>query len=658
MSKNKILIVEDEPLIAEDIAEQLQLLGYEITGLVSYGEKVIDAVQSTTPDLIIMDIHLKGQMDGISAAAAVKQHCSCPVVFLTAFADEDLLQRAALTAPYGYILKPFNNRELHATIQMTLHKHALETELQDTREWLQATMNSIGDAVIVTDCDGKVKFLNPVAEALTEWPISDALGQPLSEVFTLVDIEKSGTLNLLSPGSVDYIETQNETIETARLQTHFKNIKHVSGTILSKSNIELKIEDSFAPIQQEGKETGHVLVFRDISEITLHKQQKEYLEKSLMQARKMDSLGTMAAGIAHDFNNLLSVILGFTEIAQQSSTPYTSLAQNLEEIHDTASKAKELVNQILTFARQSDSSTLALSPEPIIKQTIKFLSSFIPKNISVRTRIDTGICLIQANPTQLSQVFMNVCVNACHAMEGKPQGNLDIILEQVCLTEHDMVRQPELRLGSFARITIRDNGTGIDPSIQDRIFEPYFTTKEAGKGTGMGLSTVHGIVKSYGGFICCDSILGQGTSFSIYFPLIAPKDGLTDTSAPHVQDRISILLVDNEKSYGKMFKTLLEHLGHRVAFEESGPRALQLFSANPQSYDLVITDQVMPEMSGTELAQAIILVRPDIPIILCSGYSSALEGLPEPAACGVKAIVLKPVTTDKIKALIDQLIQQ
>lgn len=654
MHKKRILIVEDESLIAEDIAHRLRSLGYDVPPPEAYGENVVDAVQASSPDLIIMDVKLKGEMDGISAAEAVQQITSCPVIYLTAFADDDLLQRARITQPFGYILKPYNDRELHAAIQMALHKHELETELKETKEWLQATMRSIGDAVIVTDRQGKVKFLNKIAEALTEWRAEDALGKSLIEVFSLVDVEKSGPLEILSPDVLQDFDVENELIEAASLRTHLANIKHVSGTILNKRNLKLKVEDSFAPIHKDGEDLGHVLVFRDISEKMLLKKQKEELEENLIQSRKMESLGTMASGIAHDFNNLLSVILGFTEIVQQAVPADSDIQEDLAEIEQAGIKARDLVNQILSFVRQKKYQLIALSPGPILRQTVSFLRCFAAKHIAVQTRISPRNVLIKADPSQLNQIFLNICVNACQALESQELGTLEISLEEVQLTSQDLAAHPEMQPGPFVKICISDNGVGIDPTISHRIFDPYFTTKEEGKGTGMGLSTSLGIVRSFGGMIRVTSEPGKGTSFFLYFPVVEIKVTKEKSMTYEEQLRVSILLVDDDKQYGKMFKRILESLGHTVSFQPSSADALQLFENDPSAFDLVVTDQIMPEMVGTEMARKMFEVRPDIPVILCTGFSAALEGVTDPEHYGVRAIAMKPISHEKIHALIHE----
>ena len=419
--------------------------------------------------------------------------------------------------------------------------------------------------------------------------------------------------------------------------------------------IRIVHERGEAFFDDQGNPVRMVGTVLDITEKKQAEKEKEKLEAQLIQAQKMEAVGTLAGGIAHDFNNLLTAIIGYAELSQLEIRDRQIVESNLSEIFKAGMRARSLVSQILTFSRRDKVLIQPVRVSSIIKETLKLLRAILPATIEFKQNILSDSGRIMADPTRLHQVMMNLCTNASHAMGDIP-GTLAVSLTEEELPDPSPI-QP-LEPGSYLKLSVSDTGHGIDEEIQDRIFEPFFTTKEKGHGTGMGLSVVHGIVKGCGGEIFLTSEKNKGTTFDLYFPqiLTAPqRDEVVATSAlPKGNERI--LLVDDEKQLAALGGQLLKLLDYKVVTMTSSLEALELFRTDPGAFDLVITDQTMPKMTGLELGEEIVKIRPDIPIILCTGYSSMVD---ENSARqkGIKGFFLKPYVAytiaKKIRDILD-----
>jgi PAS domain S-box-containing protein len=385
----------------------------------------------------------------------------------------------------------------------------------------------------------------------------------------------------------------------------------------------------------------HVAAIRDITVRLEAEKEKARLEKQLYQSQKMESIGKLAGGIAHDFNNILSSIIGFTELALEDVDRDSSVADNLREVFSAGKRARDLVKQILTFARQSDEEIKPIQAETIVREVLKFIRSFIPSTIDVQAKIESN-AVIMGNPTQVHQIFLNLCTNAAQAME-ENGGILEIGLRDVRVDDQHAMFKSGLKSGPYLEITVSDTGDGIPPDIIGSIFDPYFTTKAPGKGTGMGLAMVHGIVESYGGTIRVDSTPGQGAIFQIYLPVVnrsghqtAGAEEVLPTGTEH------ILVVDDEAAIVDFERRALERLGYRVTTRTGSLDALKLFLTAPQAFDLVITDITMPHLTGDRLAMEMMAVRPDLPVITVTGYSQKMSE-DRAAELGIKAFAFKPI---------------
>ncbi len=402
---------------------------------------------------------------------------------------------------------------------------------------------------------------------------------------------------------------------------------------------------------EKGRALQVVGTLRDITDRKQTEEEKKALQAQLQQAQKMEAIGTLAGGIAHDFNNILSAILGYAEMARENSPVGSTVAHDADQVVKAGHRAKELVKQILAFSRQDETERIPLQPALIIKEASKMLRSSLPATIDIQLTLDQESGFIMADPTQIHQILMNLCTNAYHAME-ETGGILSISLKKENPIGDDLVNEPNLQSGEFVRLSISDTGLGIAPEIRDRIFEPYFTTKEVGKGTGLGLSIIHGIVKSYGGLVSCYSQQGEGTCFHVYLPVITEAAMSEKTQADQVQfGNERILLIDDERIIAEMGKSMLERLGYHVITRTNSMEALTTFQNQPDAFDLIITDQTMPDMTGSDLARRILQIRPGMPIILQTGYSSLISE-EKARSFGIKGFALKPLAKKDIALLI------
>ncbi len=357
----------------------------------------------------------------------------------------------------------------------------------------------------------------------------------------------------------------------------------------------------------------------------------------------MESIGTLAGGIAHDFNNILSAVMGYTELAMIDIDNPENLRKDLNEILQGANRAKELVKQILTFSRKSDQNLKPIRIQFVINEVLKLLRSSIPTTIEIRQNINPDCETVLADPTEIHQLIMNVCTNAYQAMR-KAGGVLNISLQSIELTEKDFEKKIHLEPGSYLILEIADTGIGMTKDVQDRIFEPYFTTKGKGEGTGLGMAVVHGIVTRLQGDISVYSEQGQGTSFEIYLPTVEAQveEIQEDLIGPVPIGNERILIVDDDPRIVQLSRKMLEYLGYEVTAFTNSMETLHEFKKGPGNFDLVITDMTMPNMTGAELSKQILTIQPDMPIILCTGFSEMMNE-EKANSLGIRAFIMKPV---------------
>ena len=412
----------------------------------------------------------------------------------------------------------------------------------------------------------------------------------------------------------------------------------------SRDELELRVQERTAELQ---------LAYDRLKEETA---EREQVEAQLRQAQKMEALGVLTGGIAHDFNNILAAVIGFTEIAKDKIPRDSKVQHQLDRVLTAGMRGRELVRHMLTFSRKGEQEKKPLPLSGIVKETAKLLRASIPATITIKTDVRSDSGYVFADPTQMQQIVMNLCTNAAHAMREKG-GVLHIELSDfsVSATNGD---PHDIKPGHYMKLTVRDNGSGIPPEIVDKIFDPFFTTKEPGEGTGLGLSVVHGIVRQHAGYVTVESTPRKGSTFTVYLPKIAgetPEETATDDAVPAGHERV--LFVDDEDPLTEMGRDILEELGYSVTVKKSSIDALLAVKKDPSAFDLIITDQTMPEMTGLDLAREVLALRPDMPIILCTGFSHLVDA-DRAAEAGIKAFAMKPLTKREIARTIRKVLDE
>jgi two-component system cell cycle sensor histidine kinase/response regulator CckA len=496
--------------------------------------------------------------------------------------------------------------------------------LQSKKEW-EMTFDAMSDMVTLMDKDFRIVRANKAAHEFFKVQPGELNGQYCYELFR-------GESTPCQECTMDNIFHDNT-------RNCFKNIEYKNfGNIFQVTS---------APIfDKKGKLQYIVHTVKDVTEI-------KRLQEELFQAHKMEAIGTLAGGIAHDFNNILSAILGYAEMVKADLPESRHIHNHINQVLNAGNRAKELVKQILTFSRKdNDHINMPLLPQHIVKEVLRMMRASLPTTIKIKKDIDPNCSAILAEPTQIHQIIVNLCTNAFHSIENE-QGTIFVQLSNKTLGLEDIGPDQDLSPGSFVELVVKDTGCGMDSTVIDRIFEPYFTTKDVGKGSGIGLAVVHGIVKSYGGLIKVESEIGKGSTFRLYFPSTTEQkqeeEEKETEGIPSGTERI--LVVDDEDIITNFLKAILERLGYTVTSHTSSIEALEDFRSRPSEIDLVITDQTMPNMSGSELSKELFKVRYDIPIIICTGYSSVISEN-KAKEIGISRFATKPITiTDLAKTV-------
>jgi two-component system cell cycle sensor histidine kinase/response regulator CckA len=521
-----------------------------------------------------------------------------------------------------HLHRPFNDndREVMEAALMVFFdisaRISSEQALVKSEEKYRFLVENANDAIFVSQ-KGVIKFHNSMANQILGYSPEELATIPLSDMI--------------------YSEDKQEVL---KWQSQIVMGQKVSSTypfrLLDREGKVLWVDLNCVQIEWEG-EPATLNFCRDVT-------QQKQLESQLRNTQKMEAIGSLAGGIAHDFNNILSAMIGYSELTALSLPEGSVLHANMKTILDAGFRAKELVQQILTFSKQHEKERVAVKLSRIVKEALKLLRPALPSTIEIKLDLDTESEIL-ADPTQLHQVVMNLCTNAYHAMQ-KDGGVLTVSLSEIFLDQQISAMYAGLEPGTYLKLTIRDTGCGMDEACKQRIFDPYFTTKDKNKGTGLGLAVVHGIVTSLNGSIRVESQLGKGSMFEILLPKIetneVEKEADVEKELTHGNARI--LFVDDEEMLVTVGKELLEQLGFSVVACTSTGEALQIFRQDPDCFDLVITDLTMPKMTGDRFANEICQIRPDIPIILCTGSQDKIAQA-QKIAPGITAVLVKPVNT-------------
>ena len=629
MSGTRILVVEDERIVAEDLKGKLEAMGYAVVHLAASGEEAVQAARETRPDLVLMDVQLSGEMDGVQAADLVRRELGIPVVYLTAYADDETLERAKVTEPFGYLVKPFGERELRSAIEISLYRNRVEQELRRGREWLATTLASIADAVIATDADGRVAFMNGVAERLTGWAEDDAKGQPLGDVFAISD-EKTGVPN---GAPLDKALHDGEVVSIT---------DHV---LLSRQGELIPIDDTGAPIRDHtGAIVGAVVVFRDVTE-------RRRAQAATIETSRLDATATLAGGVAHRFNNLMTAVMGYANLLKSDLVDQPGAEEMLDCIANASRQAAELTQQMLAFARRGKYHLEVLDLNGVVQDALALYGDKHGDRVRLTYEAAPDLWAVRADRVQMIQVFVNVYLNAVEAIDGR--GSVRVSTANVAVKEGDPLPAAGMTPGDYVGLVVEDSGRGIGEVALCRVFEPFYSTKDLGR--GLGLAAVHGIVRNHCGFITVTTASGRGTTFRVYLPAsrsltpAAPESAIARGSE-------TVLVVDDEEMVRDVLEESLGRLGYRVLVAGDGKQAVDIARTHDGEIHAAVLDMEMPVMDGSHACPLLMDARPEIKIVIYSGYEldERSQALLE---AGADAFARKPFSAEalgrRIRTLLD-----
>ncbi|MFH2059210.1 MAG: response regulator [Pseudomonadota bacterium] len=647
-----ILVVDNSPDHLDLTVKYLSDCGFQII-VAGNGETALALARTKQPDLILLDAILPG-MDGFQTCYRLKEDEKTRhimVIFMTGLTQTENKLKGFDLGAVDYITKPFHQEELLARVTTHLklkdltenleekvqsqtrellcannmlhnkieERKKVEAELRESESRYRAVIENSNDGIVILEA-GKIVFFNE--------KLLSILGYDRREELIGKDVEV-----LFHPDEKERICQYNKRREAGQPAPEQYEAQ---GKTKDGQNIYFGVSATRITYQ------NRVAVLGFLKDLTRHKR----LERQLQQSQKMEAIGTLAGGIAHDFNNILNIIIGHTELILLDDTIQEGSVKYLHRVMAASHRASELIRQILTFSRQKGVEAKPLKISLLIKETLKMLRASLPSTIEIREEIRDSESLVMADSTQIHQVLMNLCTNAAYAMP-EQDGVLQVMLDRVEINQADGLN---LVNGPYMKLSVCDNGSGMDTATQKQIFDPYFTTKKLGEGTGLGLAVVHGIITGYKGTIKVTSQPGSGSQFDLYLPVnenpvIDQEIELTLEELP--RGREHILFVDDEEMVVTLYEDMMSFLGYRITATSSSQDAWQLFKANPDSFDMVITDLTMPHLAGDELSKKMLSLRPDIPIILCTGHSNRLTP-EEIEQIGIRQFLMKPMILDHL----------
>jgi PAS domain S-box-containing protein len=594
---HRVMIVEDESLVAEDLHLCLEKFGYEVVGIADSAESARRLARDQSPDLALLDIRLKGAVDGIELAHELRDQ-RIGFVYLTSHADAHTLSRARATEPLGYVLKPFDAREIHPVLEMAVYRHQNDRHLRTMERWLSTTLHSIGDGVLVTDAQLRVSFLNPAMERCCGYPLRDAVGLPVAEV-----------LRLVAGGSQQPLPC----IAARALQQQAIVHLEPDAELVRRDGLRLPIDDCAAPIRDGERVTGVVVVCRDATARRELERRHREADQRVEAAQRMQSLAVLAGGVAHDVNNALTAILGGVVVCREGTDAERAVA--LDRIEARVGAVAGLCRQLLAGAGAAPLAAEVLAVAPALATAVAAERELAGGSVSITVEVEPTQLAVLADPVQFDQVAANLLRNAAEAMV-PGGGSIAVRAGQVRLPGPHLA-DPHLgaglAAGDYAWFEFADDGPGMAPDVRARVFEPFFTTKLHGR--GLGLASVHGIVRRHGGAIQVVSEVGVGTLFRVLWPM--PPEAVVGAAPAAVAAR-SIAVVDDDQGVREVTANLLRLRGLRSAEFAVGEALLAACAAGAQ-FDAVVLDASMPGLGGVGSLEALRRTHPELPVLMVSG---------------------------------------
>jgi hypothetical protein len=601
-AKARILVVEDDTAVARDLCRRIERLGYHVVDICSSCEQALEVARQARPDLLLMDVRLNG-VDVVQHAMEIRRTVDVPVLFLTAHSDRVTLNRVKQSNPDGFVLRPLQQRDLMVAIEFALHRHYVDRRLRSSEQRYAGTLASVVDAVVATDRDGRITFMNPAAQKLTGRTFDEAQDQAVEDVVPLRS-ETTG-VPLLPP--------------VAEALTHRTPVRAaVPAVLVCADGTFVPVDyNASAIIDDDSELIGAVMAFRDLRQQRQVESTLRRVDEEQRQSQRLETIGRLAAGVAHDFNNVLTVIGGDAELALAHQPLQEDVKSGLQQIADAVSRGAALTRQLLVFSRKQQTEERVVDVNEFIYGVRHMLTRLLGEAITLEIANDGSPARISIDLSQLEVIILNLAVNARDAMAQRG-GVVSINVEQTDVVEHP--DRPGLRAGRYVKISVADQGDGVDPAVLPRIFEPFFTTKAVGHGTGLGLATVHSAVKRFGGHIYVENTGSAGATFSIYFRPAEAACGVATPSERHEPSgNETILLVEDDDGVRQVAGAALRNRGYRVLECATPSEATRIAREHKDAIHLVISDVALPEMDGGQLTTALRRTRPQMKVLLISG---------------------------------------
>ena len=637
MSAHRILVVEDEAIVALDIRLQLERLGYEVPAVFQSGEELLSALPGLDADLVLLDILLKGEMDGVETARRVKERFGLPVILLSALDSEETVERAKVAEPFAFIAKPFDERDLRNAVVISLYRHEMEQTLRGRERLIATTLESIQDGVLVADENHRIEFSNSVAESMLGVSRAGVRGAKLDAVVRLEDA-RGARVDIMAAGPDQAIGSQLFAVRA--------------------DGSRVPVEPYVAPLAgQDGARTGWVVVIHDEFERLANEETLRRKEEQLRRSQKMEAIGRLTGGIAHDFNNLLTVILGYArlmseELSRSDTVESSGLREDLDGIRKAALRSAALTRQLLAFSRHQTHEKRIVDVNQIVADMERMLERLLSDDVRMHVDLLASDARVRVDPSQLEQIIMNLVVNARDAM---PDGGRLTVRTDVLEIDGEAIGGREgVMPGRFVTLAVRDTGAGISPEVGVKVFEPFFTTKPVGQGTGLGLSTIYGIVTQSGGYIDFETEAGRGTTFTVHLPVHEAEtaDGPeTETLHDTADGSETVMVVEDDEAVRDLLCRVLRRKGYHVMEAANPGEALLLHEQHADQIALVVTDVVMPHISGVALAERLRDRHPRVRILFISAWPDGYLGDDQRATAGYY-YMSKPIDPARFAGLV------